>query len=87
MIGITFMDQAANLFDEAVFISIAFPCFACKSDDAEINIVQCDLESAGIGTIFFNGIYLANILLAIEFKGYRKRCGVHIIINAKNIPF
>jgi hypothetical protein len=65
------MNQAPDLFNKAIFVSVAFPRFAGKSDDAEINIIQGNLESTGIGTVFFNGADFANILLAVEFKGYR----------------
>jgi len=64
------MYKAANLLNKIVFVSIAFPVFSCVRDDAEINIVERDLKSAWSGAVFLNGIYLANILLAVEFKGY-----------------
>lgn len=51
-------------------MSVAFPGFSSESDDAEINIVERYLKSAWGGAIFPDGIYLANVLFAIEFKWY-----------------
>lgn len=36
---VRFMYQAADFFNQVVFVSVTFPGFACKSDDSEINIV------------------------------------------------
>jgi len=64
------MYQTPNLLHQRFFMSIAFPSFSGESDDAEINIVERYLKSAWSRAIFPDGIYLANVLFAIEFKWY-----------------
>ena len=80
------MNEAADLFNEVFFACVALPRFSCISDDAEIDIIQCNLESVWVGTVFFDGMNFANISFAVKFKRDREGYEVHAYLNAKNIP-
>jgi hypothetical protein len=73
------VDQVTDLFDQYRFRGITFPGIAGKSDDPKINIVKCDLKSSGhFVKMLPEWVYFAYIMLAIEFKGYKKRYGIHV---------
>ncbi len=82
----TLVNEAADFFYQNLFTCIAFPCFSSESNDAEIHIVQNNLEGVRVGTVFPDRKYFAYILFAVEFKGYGNLIRDHNQTKSKNIP-